>query len=171
MVRVFWAALAIAALLFAACGDNSTGSGDSQSPAGRSIGFEGCKTFDSAQTSGDDPTDQACLDYVYDGQSVLNMTHVNAIFNCCPDSVGGHVRVEDNTIIIDEAEWATMPCDCICPFDVDYEIVGLSPSVYTIRVNEIYLRDGEDILEFTVDLSEDPSGSFCVAREIPQVNP
>ena len=168
MVRISLIALAVVALLFAACGDNSTGPGDSQSPAGRSTGFDGCKSPLAARAPGSRATDQACLEYVYDGQSVLQLTHVNAIFNCCPDSVGGQVRIEDQNITIDEAEWLSLPCDCICPFDVDYEIVDLPPGTYTIRVNEMYLFEGAEILEFTVDLVENPSGSFCVEREIPQ---
>jgi hypothetical protein len=169
MVRISLKALAVVALLFSACSNNSTGAGDTESPAGRTVGHTGCKTILSSSTSGNAATDQACLDYAYDGQSGLQLRHVNAVFNCCPDSVGGEIRIENHTITIDESEWLSNPCDCVCPFDVDYQVVDLPPGVYTIRVNEMYLPEGADLLEFTVDLRVTPSGSFCVARELPVV--
>jgi hypothetical protein len=168
MVRISLKALAVVALLFSACSDNSTGTGDSRSPTGRTVGNTGCKTILSSSAPGNAATDKACLDYAYDGRSLLQLKHVNAVFNCCPDSVGGQVRIDNHTITIDETEWVSTPCDCICPFDVDYEIVDLPPGLYTIRVNEVYLREGAEVLEFTVDLSVSPSGSYCVERDIPQ---
>ena len=114
-----------------------------------------------------DGNDKACIDYVYDGQSVLQLKHINAVFNCCPDSVGGDVQIDGHAITISEAEVLTMPCDCICPFDVDYEITNLPPGMYTIRVNEVYTHQGMQLLEFTVDLSKATTGSYCVDRELP----
>jgi hypothetical protein len=114
--------------------------------------------------------DQACLQWEYDGESVLQLTHVNAVYNCCPDSVGGAITVTGQTITIDLAEWLTMPCDCICPFDVEYEIVQLTPGEYTVTVNEIYAPGGGAPFEFTVDLVASPSGEYCVDREIPQMD-
>ena len=59
----------------------------------------------------------------------------------------------------------SLTCDCLCLFDLDYEITNLPPGVYTIRVNEPYLWEGAEVLEFTVDLSAVPSGSHCVYRD------
>jgi hypothetical protein len=111
--------------------------------------------------------DQACIVWEYDGESILQLTHINAVFNCCPDSVGGEISIAGQTVTIDEVEWLTLPCDCICPFDVEYTILNLPPAEYTITVDEVYVG-GEAPLDFTVDLVALPSGEFCVARDIPQ---
>ena len=169
MLRVFLIALTTVALLCSACSDNSTGTGDTKPPAGRTRGFTGCKTPLAPLAHGDYAIGQACVEYAYDGRSILQLTHVNGVFNCCPDSVGGEIRITDHSITIDEAEWLSNPCDCVCPFDVDYEITGLPPGSYTIRVNELYLHEGAALLEITVDLAVRPSGSFCVERDLPFV--
>ena len=167
MVRIVLRVIAAVALLSLACTDDTTGPGSQPSPTGGSIGFEGCKSLMAAQSL--DGNDQACISYVYDGQSILQLKHINAVFNCCPDSVGGEVQIDERVIAINEMEVLTMPCDCICPFDVDYEIVDLPPGLYTIRVNEIYTYQDMELLEFTVDLTKAITGDFCVERELPHV--
>jgi hypothetical protein len=48
---------------------------------------------------------------------------------------------------------------------VDYKINNLPPGEYTIKVNEVYLEEGDELLEFTVNLPPSPySGIFCVFR-------
>lgn len=165
MVRMALRVMAAVALLSLACTDDATGPGSQTSPEGRTTGSTACKMFLAAYSPiGNDET---CVAYSYDGQSVLQLKHTNAVFNCCPDSVGGEVQIDGNTITIDEMEVLTTPCDCICPYDVDYEITNLPPGVYTIKVCEVYTRDGMELLEFTVDLSEAGTGEYCVERELP----
>jgi len=59
-------------------------------------------------------------------------------------------------------------CNCNCLFDIDYEIINLQPGEYTIKIIEPYLEPylkyGEEILKFTVDLSSSTSGSYCAGR-------
>jgi hypothetical protein len=131
--------------------------------SGDMLGYSGCKEF--GKDPGTSP-DQDCIEYQYDGQGVLLMKHVNAGFNCCPDTILAGVSLVGNTIIITENESLEPSggCDCICLFDVDYQVDNLPPGEYTITVNELYLQPGEEILEFTVDLSSVTSGSYCVER-------
>jgi len=56
-------------------------------------------------------------------------------------------------------------CDCVCLFDVDYQISNLPPGEYVVTVDQLYLQPGAEILEFTVDLVSSPSGSHCVQRD------
>ncbi len=135
-------------------------------PTGTLVGYTGCKAF---SKEGDSiPPTLDCMEYEYDGASVLSLKHVNAGFNCCPSSIEADITIENNLIIIDESEsFDTLgPCFCLCLFDLDMEIIDLPPGEYTIRVNELYLNPGDEILEFTVVLSSSPdTGSHCIFRD------
>ncbi len=132
-------------------------------PIGFLINYDGCKEFQRGTPTDGTPPDQDCMEYEYDGESVLLLKHVNAGFNCCPE-ITANVTIENNIITIEEIELSG-DCDCLCLFDMDYEIRNLQPGEYTIRVTEPYVPEGEEILEFTVDLISSPSGSYCVYRD------
>ena len=132
-------------------------------PVGFLAGYEGCKEFQKGADIDSTPPDQDCIEYQYDGEGVLLLKHVNAGFNCCPE-IAADVTIEDNLITIEEIE-ISGDCDCICLFDMDYEIRDLPPGEYIIRVTEPYVPGGEEVLEFAVDLVSSPSGSFCVYRD------
>jgi len=136
-------------------------------PMGILLGYYGCKEFQKWSPTNDTPPDQDCIEYQYDGTSVLLLKHVNAGFNCCPDEILADITIEDNTVTIEEDESLeiTGGCFCLCLFDVDYGISNLPSGEYTIRINGLYLEEGDEILEFTVDLASSPSGSFCVYRD------
>ncbi len=133
---------------------------------GALINYDGCKEFQKGTTDDGTPPDQDCIEYQYDGASVLMLKHINAGFNCCPDEILADITIENNVITIEESQSLDSGgCPCLCLFDLDYEINNLPPGEYTIRVNEIYLEEGDEILEFTVDLLSLPSGSYCVDRD------
>jgi hypothetical protein len=161
-------ACSLMALFLAGCNGTPT-EGEGQVPAGRTTDFSGCKS--SLPTTADELAllGESCVIWTYNGESILQFTHTNAIFNCCPDSIGGAISIVGQTITVDEMEWLTHPCDCICPFDIDYEIVNLTPGEYTIVVDEPYINGDDEGIEFTVDLVTTPSGEFCVERETPLV--
>jgi hypothetical protein len=125
---------------------------------GKLINYTGCIEFQGYGA----PSDKDCIEYEYDGEDVLLLTHVNAGFNCCPE-ITADITIVDNIITIEEIE-ISGDCDCLCLFDVYYEIINLEPGEYTILVVEPYLHEDEEILEFTVDLSSSTSGSYCVDR-------
>jgi len=130
-------------------------------PVGRLVGRTGCKSFGAAATV---PTsDRECVEYDYDGRSVLRLKHVNAGFNCCPGTISADFLVAGGEIRIKEKEASSL-CDCDCLYDLDYEFVGLARGVYTISVVGPYQPEGDPPLEFLVDLAGSPSGSFCVER-------
>jgi len=139
--------------------NDGMGSGE---PAGRLTGASGCKRFESTGAFDVTPPNQDCVDYFYNGNNILLLTHLNAGFNCCP-VIGADIAVTDNNITITEKE-ITGLCDCLCLFDLDYEVVNLPPGVYTITVIEPYFMPGDEPLEFIVDLTEEPSGAYCVKR-------
>ena len=157
---------AFALLCFtSSCGDSDKPGGHGQTDSlGRLTGYSDCKSGGLATSLTGRPTGEDCIEYDHDSVSTLLLTHVNAGFNCCPDSLTAEIRITEDSIIISETELLTNPCDCLCLFDLDYEITNLPPGTYTIRVNELNLQEGDEILEFTVDLSASPSDEHCLSR-------
>lgn len=115
-----------------------------------------------------DPTayDQTCIEYEYDGYRELTIRHVNAAFNCCPSYITPEFMVEDWTITVIEGEDLTYGvCDCLCLFDVDYVIDLVRTGQYQVVINELYTQPGDVPLDFTIDLTTEPSsGTVCVER-------
>jgi len=103
-----------------------------------------------------------CIEYSYDGESVLNIIHRNAGLNCCPFWLYD-ISVQDSVIIITEPD--SGQCLCLCLFDINYQITDLEPGVYTIRFVEPLISQGDEILEVTVDLISEPSDLYCVYRD------
>ena len=131
---------------------------------GTLVDYTGCKTHAARDST---PSNLDCLQYEYDGAAVLTLKHVNAGFNCCPSALHADFVIDSGLIIITESESfdSLGGCYCLCLFDLDLEIVGLPPGHYTIRVNEMYLQPGDDLLEFPVDLTGPAAASYCVTRD------
>jgi hypothetical protein len=131
------------------------------------LGYDGCKEFQKGSPPDSTPPDQDCIEYQYDGEGILLLKHVNSGFNCCPDEILGEITLVGNIITITENESLEPSggCDCLCLFDVDYQISDLPPGEYTITVDQLYLQPGAEILEFTVDLTSTSSGEYCVQRD------
>jgi len=130
------------------------------------VGSAGCKEYSAVgteqeKTSSATPT-QDCLQWNYDGSSVLTLTHIDAGFNCCPGDISATVQISGNNITITEAE-TQQGCHCLCLFDVYYRIENLSPGTYTITLTGLYLED-DQFIQLQIDLSEEPAGTECFDR-------
>ncbi len=115
----------------------------------------------------DAPPDQDCIDYKYDGSSVLLLTHQNACFNCCPENILADVYVYNNTISIYEDETYDPvggPCPCLCLNNIDYQFTNIPPGEYTVRIYGLCLFEGEDFIETTINLASEPEGLYCITR-------
>jgi hypothetical protein len=136
------------------------------SPQGRLISRTDCKSFPQTNSPASGSVrgaSQECVEYIYDGKSVLRLKHVNAGFNCCPGTVSADIRVSGGEIRIKEKESSSL-CDCSCLYDLDYEFTGVAPGIYRVSVVGPYQIESEPPLEFLVDLSGAASGSYCVER-------
>ena len=131
--------------------------------AGKVLAKTGCKTFPQEDEV---PPNLDCIQYEYDGQLVLKIKHLNAGFNCCPDTITADIEVEGNVITVSERESTEVHggCDCLCLFNVEYQVNHVLPGVYTIKFVEPYLPEGDDTLEVTVELTSEVFGEFCVSR-------
>lgn len=122
-----------------------------------------CKDDFLSKGAEDVPNDQDCIEYVYTAGGRLQLRHINAGFNCCP-VLEPEIEVSGNVITIREIEVAA-ECQCQCLFDLDFEITGVTTGVYVISVVEPYTNEGDEKLEFEVNLMENPVGTFCVSRD------
>ena len=133
-------------------------------PSGLLLSYTGClKSLNASDTI---ESNWDCMEYEYDGASVLTLNHINAGFNCCAIAEA-EITIGDNIITIVESESfdSLGPCYCLCLFDLELEVINLSPGIYTIVVEELNLFGEDEILEFTIELSTTPvSDSYCVFR-------
>lgn len=100
-----------------------------------------------------------CIYYNYDGSGNLEMSHINAIFNCCPDDdlgLTGDVTVSATSIAVVESDNGGM-CNCMCPYDLYYDISNLPSGNYTVSFNSF-----DETAE--LDLTGAIEGVVCVDR-------
>jgi hypothetical protein len=168
--RALYTAIAAASALLLVISACSEKAADSDSPGGVAsasvVEVTGCKTFESNSSRSFAAPTQSCIQYEYDGESVLRFTHINAGFNCCPDSLGVSVHNVGASYTIQEIEWLLSGgCHCLCLFDMTVELLNVEPGICTLKFNEPYVLAGDNELEFTIDLAAEPSGSICVDRD------
>ncbi len=127
--------------------------------------YEGCKTFATTSSSGSSPhgINEECIEYEYDDEGLLVLTHINSGFNCCPEKITADIFVSGNMIYIEEKE-KEQGCFCQCLFDVKYEFHDLVSGEYTIEVKGLYTKNTDEELRFTLKLIGPCSGTFCVLR-------
>jgi hypothetical protein len=153
----------IALFIFGSCKENVVA--PETQPTGILTNYEGCKTFatsSSLELTTPSQTEE-CLEYEYDGESLLTLRHINAGFNCCPGKIDATISVTENMIVIEDRE-DEQGCFCQCLFDLRYEILDLTPGEYTIFVSGPYIEDTDERLLFNVQLFGPSSGNFCVNR-------
>jgi hypothetical protein len=83
---------------------------------------------------------------IHDGY--LYVTHKDAVFNCCPGKLGATVSNEGNCITV--IEWSTEDlCDCMCTFDLSYEIGPLvEGGTYSLCIGYGYKGRENQVAEF-----------------------
>ena len=64
----------------------------------------------------------------------ITVIHKNAIFNCCLDEIMVEFEQEHRVLKLFESEVVTMPCWCICPFEVKSIIQVSFPGRYIIEI-------------------------------------
>ncbi len=145
----------------AACETENTGEHNNlnnQQPALVSYDHTGCKgaakALDSAPLQGFE-----CVAWSYDGAGALALRHVNAKFNCCPNSVlglTGEVAFEGTTLTLSESDNGG-ECRCECVYDLSYELRDVAPGMVQVVVAPF-----EDPVE--MDLVAAGEGVFCIDR-------
>lgn len=110
------------------------------------------------------PDSLSCVEYSFDKETnKLTIKHINAGFNCCPDSLYCKAEQKGDTIQIQEFEKSTK-CWCNCLYDLDIVIDGVNKKTYQIKFEEPYIADQKK-LTFEINLSADSNGRYCVTRK------
>lgn len=130
---------------------------------GAITGNTGCKYLKGAAWT-DTTSDRDCIEWDYDGQSTLTVHHINAGLNCCP-VIAAEFSIVGDLITIEELDSLEGGgCDCNCLFNIDYELNGVEPGVYTFKVIEPYRHTSDPELIFEINLTTESSGIECVPR-------
>lgn len=161
---VFWlmafALLILSYVVFTGC--EKTSDASNSNPNGTLIKYTECKNTTASDTT---PNNMDCIEYSYnEDDGILKLNHINAGFNCCPGKITADISINSDAIIINEKE-KEAGCHCNCLFDIDYEFKNLDSWTFRIVVVEPYRPVEEAVLEFNVDLKNQPSGKFCVERK------
>jgi hypothetical protein len=103
-----------------------------------------------------------CIKYAY-LNGTLYIKHINAAFNCCPGKTSADAVITDSLIIVEEKS-ALNDCDCMCLFDLEYNLSAVKKGKIHLFVKEPYVDDTSNKLEFQMDLNQSDTGTFCVPR-------
>ena len=110
------------------------------------------------------PDSLSHVEYSFDNEKkVLTFKHINAGFNCCPDSLYCKAELKGDTIIIQEYEQGGL-CKCNCLYDLEIDVNGVDMKAYQIKFIEPYAKE-QDKLIFGIDLTTDSTGSYHVTRK------
>lgn len=111
-----------------------------------------------------EPADSlSCVEYAYDkSSSRLVLKHMNAAFNCCPESLYCRASLKMDTIIVQEFQASNL-CKCNCLYDLILVVKGVEARVYFVRLIEPLIGTQAGI-GFRIDLAKDSAGRVCVVR-------
>ncbi len=130
--------------------------------SGELIKHSKCKERGPISVREDTADTLSCVKYLFDNNK-LKLKHINAGFNCCPDSLYVNASLNGDTIVIKEFE-ASNNCKCECLYDLNIELTGLDTKKYHVKFVEPYVKKQKEIL-FDIDLKNDDEGKFCVVRK------
>lgn len=63
----------------------------------------------------------------------IQVKHLAAFYNCCPDPIVYDLTVEGDVLILTETALEETPCDCLCCFDLRIFVAGVAPGDWTLR--------------------------------------
>jgi hypothetical protein len=132
--------------------------------SGKLISHTDCKSGELSVVESVTTDTLSCIEYEFESEdNSLHLKHVNSGFNCCPGELYTAIKLQNDTIIVEESE-REPGCKCNCLFDIEMELKGVNAQVYHIKIIEPYAGEQEK-LNFTLDLTKTKEGSFCVTRK------
>ena len=156
--------IAIVGISFWACQTDTASTNPDLFPGGEVVYFSDCKDWETNEIAKEIDDSHAAIQYHYIAEEYkLEIRHINAGFNCCPDKITADISIEDGVISISEKE-AVAGCKCNCLFDIDIDITDIAKGKYTVEIFEPYLNDVDLPFNFEIDLNENPDGEVVLAR-------
>ena len=80
----------------------------------------------------------------------LHVLHRNATYNCCLDDIVVRLMAQGHVLRFNETEVLSMPCLCVCCYEVQATVINLAPGTYTVE----YCWDDYDGPELRCDVQE-----------------
>lgn len=147
----------LSAFVFVGCGDD-----DNASVHLKNASSTGCKQEsvpgDTDRSKITDIFGEEYVEYTSKSDGYLYVRHVNAIFNCCSEKIKVTSSESGGIITVSEAD-TDISCNCVCPFDVSYEIGPLEKGrTYTLNI----LNNGSAHVDFTFTYPSD--GKVVIKR-------
>jgi len=97
-----------------------------------------------------------CVIVNYDGDTgILKIEHQNAVFNCCIADLAAYASIDTGIITVTESEIFEndAACNCVCPYDISYEVPDVDTGEYTVNIN--------NTIQFKINLSEQSTVTYC----------
>jgi len=149
--------------MIAGCDDDSATGPLTPLIGGSLVSVSECGGFPTYDFAPGLPSDQTGVSWFYNGEGTLELYHLNAGFNCCP-KISCRITASGSTITVKEIDEGM--CECLCLTDALFHVTGLSPGTYNIKFEEPYVEPGDELLEFSITIDNEPSsGSFIVDRD------
>lgn len=126
----------------------------------RDFSYVGCKeNTDKTKQSFSESIlkNQEYIEYRAIEDSYLHIKHINAQFNCCPDTIKVNFSTDNNRFVITEDE-QNPKCNCFCNYDLEYSIGPLSSKEYTIF---IYMGNIEQT-KFDINYTPSTEGKITI---------
>lgn len=83
----------------------------------------------------------------------MRVEHKNFFCNCCAEQIIVKISSMDNVILIDEDE-DDHSCNCVCPFDVSYEVGKLENTTYTLIIRKHGLEFFNEQIKYNKDINK-----------------
>ena len=124
----------------------------------KDFSYYGCKKEETTKSTRAVESEEY-IEYKAIADGYLYLKHVNADFNCCPDTIKATISIEENNITIVESETGPK-CNCICDYDLECNLGPLSFEKYTL----IFSRDTREYLRFTINYSSSLYGKVIIPK-------
>ena len=128
------------------------------------VSTSACKNFTPRDLKFNIADTFSCVNYLYNASNnKVNMNHINAGFNCGIENISFGISENNDTIIIHEVENGPI-ANCLCLFDIEFELEGVDQQKYQVKFIEPN-AEGMEELNFEMDLTKNNQGEFCVVRK------
>lgn len=149
------AILLLLSIGFAGCSDDEK---TNEQIKPKNVYYSGCKTSSSNAKSTNgflSETEIIALSAKKGGWLLVD--HKNIMCNCCTEKILVNISTDKGVILVDIDE-DEHSCNCVCPFDISYEIGELEKTTYTLIIR----KGGLEILKENFIYNDDFIKTFTI---------
>ena len=123
--------------------------------------YFGCKKSTNTATVSTKSASEEEEYIAYEGykDGYLYIRHINATFNCCPDTLKVTASTSGDRLFINEQE-INPQCNCTCQYDLTYKIGPLSAQKYTLHL----YKDALQYTEFSFTYNTSLKSQFIIKK-------